>query len=176
MEFQAEAVWAQWQHCTMLPDVDQRLQEAMEDAGGGTAQQRRRVVDTHYLGDAQWDYCRDMARLAGLYHDTTSSTSAALPVATEVSTEAYIRMNKALYDYVGRYRKSLLPGGPDLYRNLIFTRYPTQDKFEVEMMMDPSAMINVDENNNVDETPSNSAAAVASSIRQQPMNRTIITI
>jgi hypothetical protein len=61
MELQAEAVWAQWQHCTKLPSTDERLQTAMDDANNG-----RRVVDTHYLGDAQWDYCRDMARLAGL--------------------------------------------------------------------------------------------------------------
>lgn len=120
MEFQSEAALAQWQRCT-LPDVTERLQQAEIDANSGGAAQKGRVVDTHFLGDAQWDYCRDMAKLAGLY-DRKESADA---------TEAYIRMNKALYDYAGQARKSLLPGGPDTYRSLIFTRDPSQQQFDV---------------------------------------------
>jgi hypothetical protein len=171
MELQAEAVWTQWQNCTLLPDAKERLRDAIDNANSsGTVELgiRRRVVDTHYLGDAQWDYCREMVQLAGLDHNTTTTC---VEPAAEVSTEAYIRMNKALYDYVGRYRKSLLPGGPDLYRSLIFTRYPTQDKFEV-MMMDPSS---VDECN-VDEKSSNSDAALDTGSQHQSVNKIIITV
>jgi hypothetical protein len=172
MEFQAEAVWEQWQNCTLLPDVEERLHKAMEDANSaGKANQGRRVVDTHYLGDAQWNYCREMAQFAGLLdeplttHDKTTTTK-------QASTEAYIRVNKALYDYVGRYRKSLLPGGPDVYRDLIFTRFPTQDKFEV-MTIDPSSLTSLD-GRNVDVISSNAAAATCS--QHGPVHRTIITV
>jgi hypothetical protein len=173
MELQAEAVWAQWQHCTLLPSTGERLQAAMDEAHN-----ERRVVDTHYLGDAQWDYCRDMARLAGLYYDDTTTASNCGDTTAEASIEAYIRMNKAIYDYIGRYRKSLLPGGPDSYRSLIITRYPSQDKFEVTTSMNSSSTLTgVDENNVDGETLSNFVASdTTTSSQQHSANRTIITI
>lgn len=122
------------------------MNEAEVDANSGGAANKGRVVDTHYLGDAQWDYCRDMARLAGLYDNPE----------TAKSTEAYICMNKALYDYAGQSRKSLLPGGPDTYRSLVFTRHPSQQKFDV-----------VDPLSELDETLEKSSS-------QQPVKRTIV--
>lgn len=56
-----------------LPDQKTRLQQAAIDArsgGEGKAPGTGRVPqDTHYLGSAQWDYCRRMAEYAGLYND-----------------------------------------------------------------------------------------------------------
>ncbi|KAG7361049.1 dimethylaniline monooxygenase [Nitzschia inconspicua] len=150
MEFQSEAVWAQWQKCT-LPNVEERLREARADANSGGAANKGRVVDTHFLGDAQWDYCREMARFAGLYDSKK----------TAESTEAYIRMNRALYDYAGQARKSVLPGGPDTYRSLIFTRDQSQTKFDV---VDPLASdVNPsDEDGTSSREPVNKTVSIAS--------------
>ena len=82
------------------------------------------VQDTHFLGDQQWDCCREMARFAG-HNDNSESAK---------SIEAYISMNKALYDYAGKARKS--SGGPDPYRSLVFERDSSQQKFDV---VDPLA-------------------------------------
>jgi hypothetical protein len=73
-ELQAEAVCAQWK-TPFLPNLLERFDQAEKDARAGG----KRVQDTHYLGPAQWDYCRKMARLAGLY---------------DVQMEAYIGTNK----------------------------------------------------------------------------------
>ncbi|KAL3936183.1 MAG: hypothetical protein SGARI_002670, partial [Bacillariaceae sp.] len=99
MEFQSEAAWAQWQDCTKLPSEGERMEEAQKDAESGGAGKQGRVQDTHFLGDQQWNYCRDMARFAGLYDNKE----------TAETIEAYIAMNKALYDYAGKARKTLLP-------------------------------------------------------------------
>jgi hypothetical protein len=103
---------------TVLPNATERMVEAEKDAisGGAKGMKDGRVQDTHFLGDLQWDYCREMAKLAGLYND---------------ELESYIAMNKALYDYAGKTRKGALPGGPDSYRNLVFRRDPSNRKFDV---------------------------------------------
>jgi hypothetical protein len=69
-ELQAEATWAQWNKTTcVLPTLDERIEAAAADAVGGGAKVNGKIQDTHYLGDAQWDYCRDMAKMAGIYDD-----------------------------------------------------------------------------------------------------------
>jgi hypothetical protein len=70
-ELQAEAVSKQWQHCT-LPDLDDRLTAAAaaSESGGEGKEAGRVPEDTHYLGGAQWDYCRRMAAYAGIYDET----------------------------------------------------------------------------------------------------------
>lgn len=82
-ELQAEAVWKQWTSST-LPDLEDRLQDAEKDANLGGAKVAGRIEDTHYLGSAQWDYCRMMAKLAGLDGD---------------KVEAYISTNKVSTSY-----------------------------------------------------------------------------
>lgn len=52
-----------------LPPLSERLEEAQKDATRGGSKCTGRIRDTHYLGDAQWDYCRDMAHMANLYND-----------------------------------------------------------------------------------------------------------
>jgi hypothetical protein len=131
MELQSEAVWAQWQRIEQngetpnqqftLPNQSERMASALADAESGGPKANGRVQDTHFLGDYQWDYCRDMAKFAGLYDDAQ----------TAEEIEAYIAMNQALYDYAGKARKELLPGGPDTYRRLKFKRDQAQRRFEV---------------------------------------------
>jgi hypothetical protein len=124
MELQAEAVWEQLQLCT-LPDESKRMDEAQKDSIRGGAKATGRIQDTHYLGDDQWEYCKEMAQLAGLYDNNETSEQ----------VDAYISMNKAIYDCAGEARKDVLPGGADTYRSLIFRRDPTQKTFVV---LDPS--------------------------------------
>ena len=63
-----------------LAPLDERLQAAARDAeSGGAKGEKGRIQDTHYLGNAQWDYCRKMAKMAGNYDD---------------SMEDYLSMNK----------------------------------------------------------------------------------
>lgn len=67
-ELQAEAAWAQWQDWS-LPLRPQRIKLAEADAkSGGEGKVCGRIQDTHYLGDAQWDYNRKLAKLAGIYN------------------------------------------------------------------------------------------------------------
>ena len=66
-ELQAEAIVKQLQEPT-LPPLSERLQAAQEDASKGGSKLQGRVQETHYLGNAQWDYCREMATLAGKYN------------------------------------------------------------------------------------------------------------
>lgn len=119
MELQAESTWAQWQpHRFQLPPIEERLQQAFVDARKGGAKMNGRVQDTHYLGDAQWEYSRQLAKLAGIYND---------------EIEAYITVNKDIYDAAGHARKDLIPGGPDSYRSLIFERNQEKNAFDVRM-------------------------------------------
>jgi hypothetical protein len=57
----------------VLPDENTRMQQAALDAAsGGQGKERgtgRVPQDTHFLGSAQWDYCRRMGEYAGLYND-----------------------------------------------------------------------------------------------------------
>jgi hypothetical protein len=86
-ELQAEAVWKQCKTLT-LPSLKDRLEEAEKDANAGGAKVAGRIVDTHFLGSAQWDYCRKMAKLAGIFDD---------------EIEAYISTNKVSPDCMARY-------------------------------------------------------------------------
>ena len=70
-EFQAEACLNMWQTGT-FPSVTARLQAA-EAAKGGEGKVNGRIEDTHYLGQAQWDYCTRMAKYAGLYDEDMES-------------------------------------------------------------------------------------------------------
>ena len=45
--------------------------------------------------------------------------------------ENYIATNKALYDRSGKERKSMLPGGEDLYRETRFRRVDEEQSFEI---------------------------------------------
>ena len=65
-ELQAEAVLANLLN-HQLPPRSVRMAEAERDARRGGPKESGRIEDTHYLGDAQWDYCRDMAKMAGIY-------------------------------------------------------------------------------------------------------------
>lgn len=71
MELQMEAVESQWQEWT-LPALANRLKAAEYDAtsgGEGKNGNGRVPEDTHYLGAAQWEYCRRMAKYAQLYDE-----------------------------------------------------------------------------------------------------------
>lgn len=71
-ELQAAACESQWTGAGKdFPSPSKMLEEAELDArSGGYGKENGRVPeDTHYLGAAQWDYCRDMAKLAGIYDD-----------------------------------------------------------------------------------------------------------
>ena len=67
-ELQMEAVLNQISH-NMLPSLEERMAAAKKDAYVGGSKETGRIEDTHYLGSAQWDYCRELAKLAGLYDD-----------------------------------------------------------------------------------------------------------
>ena len=70
-ELQAEALLQQWVTKWTLPDATTLMTLAKSAASsGGEGKSNGRVPeDTHFLGDAQWDYCRRMAKYAGLYTD-----------------------------------------------------------------------------------------------------------
>jgi len=53
--------------------LQERIQAAQEDARSGGAKENGRVQDTHYLGGAQWEYCRKMAKLAGLLDEAVDN-------------------------------------------------------------------------------------------------------
>ena len=65
-ELQVEALSNQWLQGWTLPSGSDLLQKAEQAAQrGGEGKQKGRVPeDTHFLGDAQWDYCRRMAEYA----------------------------------------------------------------------------------------------------------------
>jgi len=73
VELQAEAIHAQYCVKNALPPLQERIQAAQEDARSGGAKENGRVQDTHYLGGAQWEYCRKMAKLAGLLDETVDN-------------------------------------------------------------------------------------------------------
>jgi len=114
MELQAEAIAHFLKVPDELPPLDARLVASKEDfhKKGPTG---ARIQDTHFLGPYQWDYCRKIAKLAGIY---------------DSNMEHYISTNKAIYDDAGKERKSLFPGGPDTYRNLSYIRNDSQKSFK----------------------------------------------
>jgi hypothetical protein len=114
-ELQAEAVLSKLLSHE-LPPRSVRLKEAEEDAVRGGPNETGRVEDTHYLGAAQWDYERDLAKMAGIYDE---------------KMENYIATNKAIYDHASGERRSLFPGGPDTYRSTCYVRDDENQSFQV---------------------------------------------
>lgn len=112
-EFQAEACWNLWNNPAngnCIPPLAQRKAMAANDfasRGEGKPAGKGQIKDTHYLGDAQWDYCRRMAKFADLY---------------DQSINEYLNISKEIYDHVGSQRKNLPPGGPDHYREVRYER------------------------------------------------------
>jgi thioredoxin reductase len=70
-ELQAEALSNQWLRKWTLPKDEELVQQAWLAANsGGEGKENGRIPeDTHYLGDAQWNYCRRMAEYADVYDD-----------------------------------------------------------------------------------------------------------
>jgi hypothetical protein len=116
---QCEAVLATWQgnvnsdtdaeRSRTLPDLTTRLQQAAVDAasgGEGKAQGTGRVPqDTHFLGSAQWEYCRRMAEHAGLYNDSRVkdylATNQVCPCCVVVTIVTFVRFRVLLSNAVG---------------------------------------------------------------------------
>jgi thioredoxin reductase len=63
-----------------------------------------RLRDSHHLGNAQWDYCRRLLRMAGV---------------ADPDWKTAISVNEAVYNHVGPQRPQF-PGGADSYRALEF--------------------------------------------------------
>lgn len=99
-EIQAAALMASWTGNSneLLPNLTDRLAHAADATKG---------KDAHFLGNAQWDYCRRMAQIAGKGE----------------TTEEYWRVNQLLYDDSGNRRKSAFLAGPDEYRNVCYQRH-----------------------------------------------------
>lgn len=115
-ELQAAAVASQWTgnlrvHNILLPPLVERIAAAERDASSC-----RRVVDTHYLGSCQFDYCRNLATIAGLYDE---------------AMEDYISTNEAIYDRSGKERKIMEPGGRDSYRETRFRRLDGEQSYVI---------------------------------------------
>jgi len=112
-ELQAEAIVSQLL-CTgvPLPPYKERLRMAEADTlSGGHKEISKRSKDTHYLGDNQWDYCRAMAQISGMYDEEMNK---------------YLKMNQAIYEY-SRMRNGgkvfpFGPFGPDSYRSVKYFR------------------------------------------------------
>jgi Flavin-binding monooxygenase-like len=68
-EHQAEAVTGRFFGSCKLPSREKRQEAASYDAVKGGSKLKGRVQDTHYLGSAQWEYCRDLAEYAGLLNE-----------------------------------------------------------------------------------------------------------
>eukprot|EP00956_Cyclotella_meneghiniana_P038016 scaffold147757_cov27-Cyclotella_meneghiniana.AAC.1 len=121
-EIQANAVRiATQQHCiigrnTILPIMSVRLQDAERDAVSGGPNGSGRVQDTHSLGSHQWDYCRDIAKISGLY---------------DSSVENYLAVNKQLHSFSMREKKATIPGGEDTYR---LTRFHRDDNHQTRII------------------------------------------
>ena len=99
-----------------LPSLSERMAAADKDANSGGPDTPGRVVDTHFLGSYQWDYCRKIAKIGGVHDD---------------AMENYIATNKAIYDRSGKERKSMTPGGDDLYRETRFSRLEDEQSYKI---------------------------------------------
>jgi cation diffusion facilitator CzcD-associated flavoprotein CzcO len=120
-ELQAAAVVSQWtknlrMHKILLPPLVERIAAAERDASSGGPDSPGRVVNTHYLGSYQFDYCRNLARIAGVYDDVM---------------EDYIATNEAIYDRSGKERKIMEPGGRDSYRETRFRRLDGEQSYDI---------------------------------------------
>ncbi|GMH64763.1 hypothetical protein TL16_g04037 [Triparma laevis f. inornata] len=85
----------------------ERLEAGKTQFESGGPGDKNRVVDTHYVGDYQWEYCREMAKLGKVYNE---------------ELEGYLLSNKGLYDTAGEERKACAAGGNDTYRRTRFSR------------------------------------------------------
>ena len=56
-----------------LPTPQSRMDEACKDSTSGGAMVGGSIRDTHFLGSAQWDYCRMMAKLGKVYDQEVES-------------------------------------------------------------------------------------------------------
>ena len=98
-----------------LPNLSDRIAAATQDANSG-GPKGQRVVDTHELGSAQWNYCTMLAKISGTYDDSMAS---------------FIDTNRAIYEKSREERTSTVPGGKDLYRNTRFRRCDKDRSFEI---------------------------------------------
>jgi hypothetical protein len=64
MELQAQACLNQWsREAKDLPATEEeRMRDALADASAGGPNRSGKMQDTHYLGNAQWSYCRNLAK------------------------------------------------------------------------------------------------------------------
>jgi hypothetical protein len=105
----------------MLPPLDVRMKAAVNDAMSGGPKEVKRVQDTHYLGNLQWDACLKYSRFAGICDD---------------SLKRYIQTNKAIYDHASKERKHLFPGGVDSYRCNSYVRDDQNVSFQVNFIQE----------------------------------------
>lgn len=117
-EIQANAVVSQWTGkvgSIPLPQLTDRIAAAERDANSG-GPKGLRIVDTHELGSAQWNYCTRLAKISGTYDESMS---------------CFIDTNRAIYEKSREERTRTLPGGNDLYRNTRFCRCDKDRSFEI---------------------------------------------
>mmetsp|Transcript_20328 Transcript_20328/g.65485 ORF Transcript_20328/g.65485 Transcript_20328/m.65485 type:complete len:507 (+) Transcript_20328:40-1560(+) len=75
-----------------------------------------RPKDAHHLGDAQWDYCKQLVRLAA-DDDDLATTTTTTNVDLVDGWDRFVDTNRAIYNHVGP-RRPAIPGAPDVYRDL----------------------------------------------------------
>ena len=80
-ELQMEAFCSQLANWK-LDALSERLEAAQTDASSGGACRLRVPEDTHFLGDAQWDYCRQLAQFAGLVSEEDADNNILNYIAT----------------------------------------------------------------------------------------------
>ncbi|CAM9225747.1 unnamed protein product, partial [Phaeothamnion confervicola] len=85
-------------HAALPDEAARRRSAAADDARRADFGLRPR--DTHYLGEMQWNYNRQIAGLAGCLDD---------------ALERRLRLAEAIYNDAGDQRRGF-PGGPDTYR------------------------------------------------------------
>jgi len=126
-ELQCEAVIAQWKkECRLPSTMIERMTMAGIDAESGGPKGRmntstRRVQDTHFLGDFQWAYCRQLVELAQ-FSNKDRDDEEDLDTNTKAFLEDYLKTNEEIYNHAGMARKSDFPGGPDDYRSIRYFR------------------------------------------------------
>jgi hypothetical protein len=145
-ELQSEAILAKLLDRTSFPPLEERMAAANRDAQAGGFKKTGCVVDTHFLGSGQWDYCRDMAKMAGLYddkmekyiatnmvcfaHSMTVMSSGPIHSFSNVSAFRSISQ-KTNYDHAMGERALPFPGGPDVFRSTCYIRDEEHQTFHV---------------------------------------------
>ena len=103
----------------LLPTSEaDRLQAADTEARAGGPFHQRVPQDTHYLGSAQWNYCRRM----GQYAFPSSSNE-------YQKLDQYLATNEQIYNDAGASRKADAPGAADNYRSYCYERLDDQASF-----------------------------------------------